>query len=174
MSVCKFSYIHTYIRNFSLITLDSELQLNNFGSGTLAQEPLLENSPICTSTEKTTICTDTRGGAPQPGQVGTNSCTYIHNYYNIPKKKTIWTGSIWAGNIWQHLGSSLASGMIWQHLGALGSIWEHLEASGSIWKHHEAYSIGVPLTHLVLSCLTWSHLVVYDFHWFHSPPMCLT
>ena len=53
---CRFAnsvtYIHTYIRNFSLITLDSELQLDNFGSGTLAQEPLLENSPICTSTEK--------------------------------------------------------------------------------------------------------------------------
>ena len=69
--------LHTYIRNFSLITLDSELQLNNFGSGTLAQEPLLENSPICTSTEKTTICTDTSGGAPQPRQIGTNSCTSL-------------------------------------------------------------------------------------------------
>jgi hypothetical protein len=67
--------LHTYVRNFSLITLDSELQLNNFVSGTLAQKPLLENSAIYTSTEKTTICTDTSGGAPQTGQIGTHSCT---------------------------------------------------------------------------------------------------
>jgi hypothetical protein len=69
---------------------------------------------------------------------------------------------------WQHLAVSRVISDIWDDLAASRSTWQHLGASGSIWKHQEAYSIGVPVTHLGLSCLTWYHLVSHDFHWFPS------